>query len=224
MSHKEIEDKELKAVLQKEGKNPIFANEHIVELHALFSLYADPRQRRTDIRDFLLTASTLGLDQKYQLVFRVLQEIQDASNGHAMNFEEFLKELTNKIVSLLIFRATHSTRTAERTTSHCWIYKIRASSISTIYATSTSSSDTATPTSNSSMSSIQLEDTELKPSPGTNSINSLDEKSRERNSVCDINDRIAMCIKYHVLSWFSQNFCCFFTIFRIISLFEQNES
>jgi len=65
----------LKAVLAKDigAKNPIFSPDHIVELHALFSLYADPRQRRADVREVLMTASTLGLDSKYELVFRVLQ-------------------------------------------------------------------------------------------------------------------------------------------------------
>jgi hypothetical protein len=54
----------LKSVLTKEisTKNPIFSNDHISELHSLFSLYADPRQRRVDIKDILMTAKTLGLD------------------------------------------------------------------------------------------------------------------------------------------------------------------
>jgi hypothetical protein len=56
-------------------KNPIFSNEHIVELHSLFSLYADPRQRRVDVKDITMTAKTLGLDEKYDIVFRVLAEI-----------------------------------------------------------------------------------------------------------------------------------------------------
>jgi hypothetical protein len=47
------------------AKNPIFSNEHIAELHSLFSLYVDPRQRRADIRDILMTANTLGLDKNY---------------------------------------------------------------------------------------------------------------------------------------------------------------
>jgi hypothetical protein len=38
----------------------------------MFALYADPRQRRADIRDILMTAGTLGLDQKYQFVYRAL--------------------------------------------------------------------------------------------------------------------------------------------------------
>ena len=54
------------------AKNPIFSNQHIIELHALFSLYADPRQRRVDMKDLILTAKALGLDEKYEIVFRVL--------------------------------------------------------------------------------------------------------------------------------------------------------
>ena len=77
MSRKEILAKDLQAVLQKEiaTKNPIFTPDTITEIHALFSLYADPRQRRVDVRDLLLTARTLGLDAKYDIVFRVLHEV-----------------------------------------------------------------------------------------------------------------------------------------------------
>ena len=92
-SKKDIQEKELKAVLSKDigSKNPVFSTEHITELHALFSLYADPRQRRADVRDFLLTASTLGLDHKYEFVFRLLQDIQDSTHGAPLDFEQFLK-------------------------------------------------------------------------------------------------------------------------------------
>ncbi len=88
MSKKEIQVKDLQAVLQKEisTKNPIFTSEHITELHALFSLYADPRQRRVDVKVILMTAKTLGLDAKYDIVFRVLHEVSDQS-GDALNFE-----------------------------------------------------------------------------------------------------------------------------------------
>jgi hypothetical protein len=93
MSKREIQEKELKAVLAKDvsTKNPVFSPEHITELHALFSLYADPRQRRADIRDVLMTASTLGLDTKYEFVFKLLNEIHDGTGGAALDFEQFLK-------------------------------------------------------------------------------------------------------------------------------------
>ena len=93
MSKKEIQDKELKTVLGKEISTmmPVFSPEHITELHALFSLYADPRQRRADVRDMLMTASTLGLDAKYEFVFRVLQEVYDSTQGAPLDFEQFLR-------------------------------------------------------------------------------------------------------------------------------------
>jgi len=73
------------------AKNPIFSPDHIREIHNVFSLYADPRQRRTDVRDILITASTLGLDSKYEFVFRLLHEIHDRNGGNALDFESFLK-------------------------------------------------------------------------------------------------------------------------------------
>jgi hypothetical protein len=102
MSRKEIQEKELKTVLGKDvaTKNAVFSPEGISELHALFSLYADPRQRRADVRDILLTASTLGLDTKYEFVFRVLHDIHEGTHGAALDFEGFLKELTARIVSV----------------------------------------------------------------------------------------------------------------------------
>lgn len=101
MSKKEIQKKELATVLAKDigSKNPVFSTESIEELHALFSLYADPRQRRADVRELLITAHTLGLDSKYEFVFRLLQEVQDSTHGNALDFEQFLKELTARIVS-----------------------------------------------------------------------------------------------------------------------------
>jgi hypothetical protein len=46
------------------AKNPIFSPQHIEEIYNVFALYADPRQRRSDVRDILLTAKTLGIDTK----------------------------------------------------------------------------------------------------------------------------------------------------------------
>jgi Ca2+-binding EF-hand superfamily protein len=98
MSRKEVLRKDLKEVLAKDiaTKNPVFSVQHVEELHSLFSLYSDPRQRRVNVKDMLMTAKTLGLDEKYDIVFRVLAEV--AENGSALNFEEFLKVLTAKIV------------------------------------------------------------------------------------------------------------------------------
>jgi Ca2+-binding EF-hand superfamily protein len=79
-------------------KNAVLSPEHITELHALFSLYADPRQRRADVRELLQTAQTLGLDSKYELVFRLLADLNDSTHGAALDFETFLKELTLRLV------------------------------------------------------------------------------------------------------------------------------
>jgi Ca2+-binding EF-hand superfamily protein len=102
MSRKEILEKDLNAVLAKDigAKNPIFSNQHVIELHSLFALYADPRQRRADIKDLLMTAKTLGLDERYDIVFRVLIEVSEQL-GEAVSFEDFLKALTERIVIYL---------------------------------------------------------------------------------------------------------------------------
>lgn len=129
MSKREAQEKELKAVLAKDigAKNPIFTAESIAELHSLFSLYADPRQRRADVRDVLLTAGTLGLDTKYEFVFRLLHEIHDSTHGAALDFEQFLKELTARIVPNHQRREVHSLRRAGEPTSPCWTLRARAS-------------------------------------------------------------------------------------------------
>lgn len=129
MSKREIQEKELKTVLAKDigSKNPIFSSESIAELHALFSLYADPRQRRADVRELLLTAGTLGLDTKYEFVFRLLHDIQDATNGNALDFEQFLKELTTRIVPSSTLRETPFRRRAAGPTSPFWTWRARAS-------------------------------------------------------------------------------------------------
>jgi Ca2+-binding EF-hand superfamily protein len=139
MSKREIQEKELKAVLAKDigAKNAVFSPDHIAELHALFSLYADPRQRRADPRELLLTASTLGLDTKYEFVFRLIQEVNDSAHGNALDFEGFLKELTARIVSSLPLRATPSPKRAGGPISRCWTWRARASSTFTTFATST---------------------------------------------------------------------------------------
>lgn len=104
ISRKEQNQKDLKAVLAKDigSKNPVFSSDFISDLHAMFSLYADPRQRRADIRDILMTAKTLGLDTKFELVYKALEEICDSVGADALDFETFLKELTAKVVKIYL--------------------------------------------------------------------------------------------------------------------------
>ena len=128
-SKRDAEEKELKAVLAKDigSKNPVFTTEAIAEIHALFCLYCDPRMRRADVREFLMTAGTLGLDSKYEFVFRIVDDIQNSTGGQALNFEEFLKELTQRVVHLSACRAAPSLRTDAAPTSACWMCRLRAS-------------------------------------------------------------------------------------------------
>lgn len=102
LTKKEALDKDLKAILAKDigHSNPIFSPGHLKEIHELFCLYSDPRLRRADIRDILLTANTLGLESRYEVAMRVLEEINESAQGNALDFEGFVKELTNKIVPL----------------------------------------------------------------------------------------------------------------------------
>jgi hypothetical protein len=75
LTKKEIQDKDLKALLAKDigANNPVFSPGHLEELHKVFSLYADPRVRRTEIRDILYTANSLGLDTRFDIAVRVLE-------------------------------------------------------------------------------------------------------------------------------------------------------
>ncbi len=121
MSRKEILDKEKATLLAKDfaKNNPILALEHVEELFNLFALYADPRSKKTDVRDVLMTAKTLGLDSKYQLVYRALEEVADTHHGDPIDFETFIKDLTFKLVSLGLVRATPTPRKEDTTHSTC---------------------------------------------------------------------------------------------------------
>ena len=193
MSRKDIQAKDLQAVLAKDiaTKNPIFTTDHITELHALFSLYADPRQRRVDVKDLLMTASTLGLDKKYDIVFRVLHEVADS--GDALNFEEFLKALTARIVPFYFTeRETHSAKKQEEPTSACMTCKEEENSPSMNSSTSTANSITDSLTNNFGRSSTQSEDSTLRPSP------SRDSASTFKRSLCQ-ESLLSDLIPFHLL-------------------------
>lgn len=70
-----------------------------MEFHTLFALYQDPRTKRVDIRDILTTAKTLGLDTRYQILFRALIDLHESYNDDNVDFETFIKDLTDKMVS-----------------------------------------------------------------------------------------------------------------------------
>lgn len=99
-SRKEALEKEKKVLFGKDfvTKNPVLAVDHIEELFHLFNLYADARTKRVDARDILVTARTLGLNEKYAFVFKALEEVTEGEQGTDLDFETFVKELTAKIV------------------------------------------------------------------------------------------------------------------------------
>jgi len=134
ISRKEAQQKDLNAILAKDigAKNPVFSLDFISDLHSMFSLYADPRQRRADIRDILMTAKTLGLDTKYEIVFVALQEICDEVGADALDFESFLKALTAKVVIIVLLREIHTMKLAEEQTSPSLILKVKVNLTLTI--------------------------------------------------------------------------------------------
>ena len=62
----------------------------------MFNLYCDNR-RQCDISDILNTAKTLGFDRKYKLVYDALEATTQQLNGEWIDFETFLKLITEKV-------------------------------------------------------------------------------------------------------------------------------
>ena len=101
-NRKEQQEAELKKILAKDlgGQNPVFSPEAIASMQQVFYLYVDARQRKIDIRDILITAHSLGLDAKFDMAFHLLEDIADAAEGNTLDFETFIRELTDKIVGV----------------------------------------------------------------------------------------------------------------------------
>ena len=126
---KEHAEQELKKLLAKDigGKNPIFSPGAIAEMQQVFYLYVDARQRRADVRDMIMTASGLGLDEGHEMAFKVLEEVYEDADGNPLDFETFLKAITDKIVVVWIGRVVPSARTDDGATSTCWTCRRRGS-------------------------------------------------------------------------------------------------
>jgi hypothetical protein len=141
-TRKEALEKEKKAILAKDfvTKNEVLTSDHVEDLFNLFHLYADARTKRADIRDILVTARTLGLNDKYAFVFKALEGVCDGPQGNELDFETFVKDLTAKIVPFrLEFRVHHSVRSAVKPLSICWTCKARKSWNLKTFVTSTTS-------------------------------------------------------------------------------------
>lgn len=83
--------------------HPIFSYDHIGEFYEMFILYADPRTKKADVRDILVTAKTLGLTDKFPIIGHALDDLA-ASYDDVVDFEKFIADLTAKLViKFLIF-------------------------------------------------------------------------------------------------------------------------
>lgn len=63
----------------------------------MFILYAEPRTKKADVRDILVTAKTLGLTDKFPIIAHALDDLA-ASYEDAIDFETFIGDLTAKLV------------------------------------------------------------------------------------------------------------------------------
>jgi hypothetical protein len=61
---------------------------------------------------------TLEIQRSSMLAERLLQEVHDSTHGNALDFEQFLKELTLRIVLFNSFREILSLKMEEELTSH----------------------------------------------------------------------------------------------------------
>ena len=93
----------------------------------VFYLYTDFRDKKIDIRDIILTAQSLGLDEKFNMAFHLLEKVAESTDGNSLDFETFLRELTNQVVRVHKVRATHSATRGGEGRSTYWITTAAAS-------------------------------------------------------------------------------------------------
>ena len=127
---KEHAEQELKKIMAKDIgiKNPVFSPGAIAEMQQVFYLYVDARQRRADIRDIILTANSLGLDQDFEIAFRLLEDVYNDTEGNPLDFESFLRILTEKVVCACGGRVVRSVRMDGGGLSICWTRRRRGNS------------------------------------------------------------------------------------------------
>ena len=105
----------------------MFSPGAIAEMQNVFYLYTDLRDKKIDIRDIILTASSLGLDEKFNMAYHLLERVAESTDGNALDFETFVRELTNQVVRVHKDRETHSAIRAGEGRSTCWITTTAAS-------------------------------------------------------------------------------------------------
>ncbi|KAM3143264.1 hypothetical protein pb186bvf_004596 [Paramecium bursaria] len=98
MSKRDRIEKEKKVLREKAWvkNNPIFTEDHILDFYEMFQLYADPRTKRADVRDILVTAKTLDLDQKHIIIHKALEKLAQSYDKH-IDFDTFVQDLTKAL-------------------------------------------------------------------------------------------------------------------------------
>ncbi|CAK65330.1 unnamed protein product (macronuclear) [Paramecium tetraurelia] len=98
MSRRDQIEKDKQALLAKPWvkNHPIFTYDHIAEFYEMFVLYAEPRTKKADVRDILVTAKTLGLTDKFPIIAHALDDLA-SSYDDAVDFETFISDLTAKL-------------------------------------------------------------------------------------------------------------------------------
>ncbi len=81
--------------------NIVFTNEHISDFYDMFKLLADYRSNKIYLSEVLQTAQTLGVHEKYKIVYKCLERFQEEIGDEPIDFETFVKELTKRIVKNL---------------------------------------------------------------------------------------------------------------------------
>ena len=69
-----------------------------MDFHTLFVLYQNPYTKKIDIRDIIATAKILGLEKRFNMIFKVLTDLHESYNDTNVDFETFIKDLTDRMV------------------------------------------------------------------------------------------------------------------------------
>jgi len=87
----------MKSLLNKDivKNNELFSHEQIAQLLVAFEHFVDPWTKQMNIRTMLSCASTLGLDEKYPTIMRILQDINQKQPN--LSYEDFLQEVTERL-------------------------------------------------------------------------------------------------------------------------------
>ena len=99
MTRKQEIENEKKTIFAKDyvKNNLVFTNEHISDFYDMFKLLADYRSNKIYLSEVLQTAQTLGIHEKYKIVYKCLERFQEENGDEPVDFETFVKELTKRI-------------------------------------------------------------------------------------------------------------------------------